>query len=176
MDKHVMDKDRVLLGIYLNDHLMGATAGVELFRRASGSAPTAVKGELDRLAAAVTQDRESLLSLMRRLGVPVRRYKVIGGWAAEKVGRVKLNGSLLGRSPLSDLVELEGLVLGVQGKAAGFRALRSLAEHDGRLDAAELDRLIARAEEQGEALERLRLRAVDKAFGAANHAGGTTAH
>ena len=33
-----MHTDTRALGIYLNDHLAGATVGVELFRRASGSA------------------------------------------------------------------------------------------------------------------------------------------
>jgi hypothetical protein len=74
---------------------------------------------------------------------------------AEKAGRLKLNGSLLSRSPLSDLVELEGLALGVQGKLAGWRLLKAL--DDPRLDGTELDRLIARAEDQAERLETLRL-------------------
>ncbi len=78
------------------------------------------------------QDRDSLLAIMSAIGVSVRRYKVLGGWVLEKVGRLKANGHLLRRSPLSDLVEMEALVLGVQGKAAGFRALRSIAAGDPR--------------------------------------------
>ena len=44
--------------------------------------------------------------------------------------------------------ELEGLSLGVQGKAAAFRTLRRLADTDTRLHASNLDELIARAERQ----------------------------
>ena len=146
-----------LLGIYLNDHLAGATAGLELFRRATGSATGTTRDTLARLTTEVQQDREALLDLLARLDVPVRHYKVLGGWALEKVGRLKLNGSLLRRSPLSDLVELEGLVLAVQGKAAGFRALRRVAEAEPRLDAAELDALVDRAGRQADTLEQLRL-------------------
>ena len=40
---------------------------------------------------------------------------MVAGWVAEKAGRLKLNGSLLTYSPLSRLVELEGLSLGVEG-------------------------------------------------------------
>jgi hypothetical protein len=39
------------------------------------------------------------------------------------------------RSPLSDLEELELLRLGVEGKAAGWRTLRTQADTDARLDA-----------------------------------------
>ena len=73
----------------------------------------------------------------------------------EKAARLKPNGRLLRRSPLSDLIELEGLLLGVQGKAAGFRTLRRLA--DTRLQAGTLDELIARAEQQVNTLEQLRI-------------------
>ena len=44
-----MDKSNAVLEIYLNDHLGGATMGVELFRRASGSAQGSVKTQLQEL-------------------------------------------------------------------------------------------------------------------------------
>ena len=65
---------------------------------------------------------------MAALDVPVRTYKVYAGLVGERVGRLKLNGRLLARSPLSSLEELELLSLGVTGKAAGWRTLRLLAE------------------------------------------------
>jgi hypothetical protein len=91
--------------------------------------------------------------------VPVRQYKVLAGWAAERVGRLKLNGRVLERSPLSSVIELEGLQLGVRGKWALWRTLRALAEDDARLDPARLDGLVRRAEEQVDTLERLRVEA-----------------
>ena len=150
-----MDKSNAVLEIYLNDHLGGATMGVELFRRASRSAQGSVKTQLQELTTEVERDRESLRTLMGTLAVPVHRYKVVGGWVLEKAARLKPNGRLLRRSPLSDLIELEGLLLGVQGKAAGFRTLRRLA--DTRLQAGTLDELIARAEQQVNTLEQLRI-------------------
>lgn len=168
-----MSEHDALLGIYMNDHLAGATAGLELFRRAAGSAAGPVKAELGRLTAEVAQDRDSLLSVMRGLGIPVQRYKALAGWMLERISRLKTNGRLLRRSPLSDLVELEALVLGVQGKAAGFRALRTVAAAHPRLEVAELDRLIDRAERQAQALERLRLLAAAHALaGPVSPAGG----
>jgi len=62
--------------------------------------------------------------------VPARRYKVLGGWAAEKVARFKPNGRLLQRSPLSSVVDLESLLLGIEGKRACWRVLRRRAQVD----------------------------------------------
>jgi hypothetical protein len=152
--------DPSLLGIYLNDHLAGATGGLELFRRALAShRGTAAEPVLERLAQEVEEDREALLRIMTSLGLPVRQYKVAAGWLAEKAGRAKPNGRLLSRSPLSSVVELEGLRLGVLGKAALWRLLRALADRDSRLHAAELDRLAERADRQAAELEELRLAA-----------------
>jgi hypothetical protein len=68
--------------------------------------------------------RRALLDFMAALGLPVRHYKLSAAWAAEKAARLKLNGRLLSRSPVSSLEELEMLRLGVEGKAAGWRTLR----------------------------------------------------
>jgi hypothetical protein len=155
-----------LLGIYLNDHLAGATGGAELARRAAAARRGGEAGDaLRRFAAEVAADRAALLDIMAALGIPVRAYKVCAGWIGEKAGRLKLNGHLLTRSPLSSLEELELLRLGVTGKAAGWRTLRLLAETDPRLDRGRLDGLIARADGQLGLLEGLRVRAARAAFG-----------
>ena len=112
-----------------------------------------------RLAADIAADRAALLEIMTTLAVPVRGYKVCAGWIGEKAGRLKLNGRLLSRSPLSSLEELEIMRLGVTGKAAGWRTLRLLADTDPRLDRVRLDELIARADSQVGLLEDLRMRA-----------------
>lgn len=154
-----------LLGIYLNDHLAGATAGVNLFRRAAGAhRGSAVGATLERLAAEVAEDRRALQGMMTVLGIPIRRYKLYAAWAAEKVGRLKLNGSLLDRSPLSTVVELEGMRLGVEGKAAGWRVLRIVADRDRRLDTQRLDALLVRARQQADILEELRISAAVEVF------------
>jgi hypothetical protein len=154
----------VLLGIYLNDHLAGATAGLDLFRRAADAQRDSAAGDVLRLLAAeVAEDREALLQMMSALGVPVRRYKVYAARAAERLGRLKLNGQVRGRSPLSGIVELEAMRLGVEGKAAGWRSLRELAGA-GPLDPVRLDELLERARLQSESLEGLRVGAVRQAF------------
>jgi hypothetical protein len=146
------------LGIYLNDHLAGATAGAELAKRIARAHRDQAE-RLSRLAAEVAADRAALTDMMAALGIPVRAYKVAAAWAGEKAGRLKLNGHLFTRSPLSFLEELEIMRLGVEGKAAGWRTLRTVAETDSRLEAARLDELIARARRQSDELESLRVEA-----------------
>jgi hypothetical protein len=140
---------RDLLAIYLNDHLAGATGALELIRRARGSNEgTELGAYLETLAREVEEDRDELMAIMERLEIGTDRMKVAAGWAAEKAGRLKLNGRLTGYSPLSRLVELEAILLGVQGKLAAWRALRQLSPGEPRLDAERIDRLAARAERQ----------------------------
>jgi hypothetical protein len=154
------------LGIYLNDHLAGATGGVELARRAAGAEHGSSLGPpLRALAEEIAADRESLKELMTRLDVSVATYKVYAGWAAEKAGRLKLNGGLLGRTALAPVLELEGLRLGIEGKASLWRVLRARAAGDERVEAAALDRLLDRAAQQAEVVERLRRQAAAVAFG-----------
>jgi hypothetical protein len=147
-----------LVGVYLNDHLAGATAGIELVRRMASSAEPGSEAAavLNRLKAEIAADRNALIEIMTTLGIQVRGYKVFAAWAGEKAARLKFNGRLLSRSPLSSLEETEVLRLGVDGKAAGWRTLRLLAERDSRLDAQRLDELIARAGRQSGELETLR--------------------
>ena len=98
---------------------------------------------------------------MAALGIKVRRYKVGAAWIGEKAWP-KFNGRLLVRSPLSNLEELEMLRLGVEGKAAGWRTLRTLADTDTRLDPGRLDELISRASRQANRLEDLRIGAANQ--------------
>lgn len=145
------------LAIYLNDHLAGATAGVELARRMAAVHRSSATGPtFSQLTAEIEDDYEELRRIMGRLGVRINPVKVAAGWLGEKIGRLKLNGRLMTRSQLSDVIETEMLRLGVVGKWAGWRSLRAVAEVNHRLDAADLDRLIERADRQAQTLEELR--------------------
>jgi hypothetical protein len=148
-----------LLGVYLNDHLAGATVGLELARRMAASAEpgSETAAIAKRLVSEISADRSALVRMMAAVGVKIRGYKVFAAWAGEKAGRLKLNGHVLSRSPLSALEETEMLRLGVEGKAAGWRTLRVVAQRDSRLDTAQLDELLARATRQSDVLEGLRV-------------------
>ena len=160
-----VSQDQEHLGIYLNDHLAGAVAGSNLARRLADSEREWSEATvLDRLATEIAADRDALKDMLAALDVPVRAYKTWAAWTAERLGRLKLNGSLISRSPLSRVLELEAIRLGVEGKAAGWRTLRARAETDSRLDAGRLDDLIDRARAQIDVLERLRIGAAAEVF------------
>jgi hypothetical protein len=155
------------LAIYLNDHLAGSTAALELSRRiAASNARNAYAAELRELAGEVEQDRALLLDVMTRLSVSRDHLKVGASWLAEKAGRVKLNGELLRYSPLSRLEELEALSLGIHGKLGLWEALRLTHGSDPRLDGIDLGGAIARARAQTRRLDRLRRSAAREALSA----------
>jgi hypothetical protein len=113
-----------------------------------------------RLHTEVSEDVRELQAVIVRLGLPHRSGLRVLAAVAERVGRLKPNGRLVRRSPLADVVDLEGLLLGVEGKAAVWRSLRALAATEPRLDAGRLEVLGERARRQTEELEALRRDAV----------------
>jgi hypothetical protein len=146
-----------LLATYLNDHLAGSTGGVELARRTRASnVDTEFGAPLERLCVDIEADRESLESVMDELGVGRSRIKPALGWLAEKLARLKLNGQLHGYSPLSRVIEFEGLLLGITGK---LRLWLLLADLLGEENSADFPALIRRAEDQRSKVEDLQLRA-----------------
>ena len=152
-----------MLRTYLQDHHAGSTAGLELARRAAGSNSESDYGpELSRIADEIEADRETLGEVMSHLGVKPSTVKDAAGWTAEKLGRLKPNNSLVGYSPLSRVVELEGLVIGVTGKLALWESLRTAI--GGTLDEIDFDQLGTRAADQRGRLETLRKRAAAEAF------------
>ena len=157
-----MSRDR-LLSIYLNDHLAGATLGVELAKRSRASNEGTPLGDfLGRLQSEIETDRETLRKLMRELGIRPDPVKAYGAWTLEKLGRLKLNGQVKGYSPLSRLVELEGLYLGITGKQEMWIALqRTLADE---LPGVEFEELRRRAERQAAEVEEHRVGAVKEAL------------
>jgi hypothetical protein len=156
---------QTLLAIYLNDHYAGAIGALEVARRSRGSNTTPpLSADLDRLIAELTDDRRSLEQIMALLGVARSAFKSTAAYLAEKAGRAKLNGQLTGYSPLSRVVELEGLSLAVAHKRNLWESLALLAQHDDRLSSVDFDELIARADRQAEVLQGHRLAATETAL------------
>jgi hypothetical protein len=154
-----------LLRIYMQDHLAGSTAGVELARRTRGANEGTDYGPpLAKIADEIEADRRQLEGIIDDLGFGGDRLKNIAAWGLEKAGRLKLNGQLSGYSPLSRVVELEGLLSGITGKRALWVALLEVAPSEPRLDAELLGRLRDRAEEQRATVEELREKAAREAF------------
>ena len=97
------------------------------------------------------EDRATLRGIMRRAQVPPDLLMGTALQVGERLSRLKPNGRLVRRSPLTPLIEIEGLLDAVHAKAAGWWALDAAGL--GASIAPELPTLIARADSQ---IERLR--------------------
>jgi hypothetical protein len=151
------------LPIYLNDHLAGSTFGLELVRRTRDSNKGTPLGDyLEHLSAEIEADRATLEKLLAALGVRRARLKAAGGWAAEKLGRLKPNGQLTGYSPLSRLLELESLYMGITGKLELWRALQRTLGND--IPGFDFEELGRRAERQAAEVEEYRLQSAPAAL------------
>ena len=102
---------------------------------------------------------------MDALDVSENQVKAVLGQAAELVGRLKSNGTLTDYSPSSRVLELEGLLAGVDGKRSLWQSLKTAVASRPELDVAALDVLIERATSQRERLQAAHDEAAAIAFG-----------
>src|SRR5262245_50708174 len=155
---------RQFVEIYLRDHYSGSTAGLALVRRCRrANRGTMWDTMLAPIESEISEDRQSLESIMTKLGVEPSSIKSAFGAVGERITRLKSNGRLFGYSPLSRLIELETLAAGIESKRNLWRALRHVDEVTG-LDATLLDELIERAKSQRKRVLELHDRAAADVF------------
>jgi hypothetical protein len=156
------------LATYLNDHLAGAVAAIELLTHIEAAhAGTGTAHVFAELRADVEADRQELEALMGRLHVTVSRAREVTAFLAEKVTQLKLRLDDSAGGALRLLEVSEAVALGVEGKRALWRALAAAAEAAPALQVADYGRLTRRAEEQRQRAETVRLEAARAAFTAA---------
>ncbi len=146
------------LTLYLNDHLAGSVAALELIDHLIETAgENAAEAQFFRqLRADIEADQNVLKQLITHFGGEESSVRKAAGWLAEKLGRAKLKLDGGGTSEaLGRFQALEGLVLGITGKRALWQAL---AAADLRANV-NLPELIRRAEAQRDAVEEWRRRA-----------------
>jgi hypothetical protein len=119
---------------------------------------------LAEICAEIEADRATLEQLMDSLDVDRSRLKPAGAWLAEKLGRLKLNGQLHGYSPLSRLVELEALCIGITGKTQMWNALAHTLDGEKFDFDFDFGALATRAERQFERTRQLHLLAATRAL------------
>ena len=83
---------------------------------------------MQRLAAEIEEDRETLLELMEALDVARNPVKQVTGWVAEKASRVKFSGATSGEPEYGTFMAIESLRLGVAGKRCLWIALREVRD------------------------------------------------
>jgi hypothetical protein len=155
-----------LLETYLNDHLAGATAGVDLARRlAEETEGTPVGAAMHQLADDIEADRSVLESLVDRLGFEEHTVKQAAAWMAEKASRVRLSRVSAGSDALALHLSMETLSMGVDGKRSLWQSLQEIAVDVPILAALDLAALAERAESQHAVLEKYRRAAAPAALG-----------
>jgi hypothetical protein len=153
------------LHIYLQDHLAGATFGLQLVQRCQqNNEGSELTQPLANLTAEIAEDRRTLQAIMRDVGAEASRTKVAAGWTLEKLRRLKPNGALFEYTPLARVMELESLAIGIAGKRAMWRALDDVALGEADLDRHDFSRLAERADDQLARVEALRREAARTAF------------
>ncbi|MFC4614560.1 hypothetical protein ACFO3K_07550 [Cellulomonas algicola] len=147
--------DLRLVQIYLSDHLTGASGVISrvgwMVERYAG---TSAEPVLLRLLEELRQERRVVRGLAEHLGLRLSPWKPAAAVAAEHAGRLKVNGRLTSRSPLSLHLELEALRSGISGKRSLWATLE-VWSGTLRLDRARLAGLRAQADDQVRAVDEL---------------------
>jgi hypothetical protein len=148
------------LEIYLNDHLAGAVAALELLADLREQHKDEPLGDVfGTLKVDIDADKEALREVMRSLGIEESTVRQTGAWAAEKVARARLK--IAGDQP-GLVLALEGLIMGINGKRMLWRALAvAKVLNPSKWDFEKLQR---RAEDQIERAEAGRIEAARRAF------------
>ncbi len=144
------------LSTYLHDHLAGSTLALELLEHLRTLHSSDFIGAFaTELLLDIETDRTSLQQIAVRIGQPSNAVKEAAAWLGEKVARLKLSDA--GTISFGTFETLEFLELGIQGKAALWRALEAASTSDIRLQATDFPYLINRAEDQAARVEKQRL-------------------
>jgi hypothetical protein len=153
------------LGTYLNDHLGGANAGVEMARQLEEAVrDTPYAAALGPIAKEIEEDVETLRGLIEAVGVGQNPVKQAVGWVAEKAHRLGVHERMAGSRDLALLLQSESLALGVEGKLALWVALMEVVSVHPQLTTVNLSTLAERARNQRRRLEVVRLGAARAAF------------
>lgn len=113
-----------LLELYLSDHLTGATAGIgRITRMANDFVDTPMFGRLGQLVDEISAERAFLIQLIDDLGLDRKPYRQAVAWVGERVGRLKSNGKIVERSPMTMLLETELMRGAVMGKLGMWQML-----------------------------------------------------
>jgi hypothetical protein len=150
------------LHTYLNDHLAGSVAAIELLDDLIEHHSEDRFGKIFRdLRDQIQADQEILRDLIRKIGAKESAIRKAGAWLAEKFGRVKIGDA-------NDSTELlqasEALALGITGKQLLWRSLAAIAPNFPGLQGTDFRELERRAHDQFERIETLRMEMVRESF------------
>ncbi len=139
---------------YLNDHLAGAAAAIQLAERCRAREPETALGQVLRgLVREINEDRETLERVVRALGGQPNLVKRTGARGVELLASLRMWLPVVGtgRSEASRLEEIEVLSLGLEGKRMMWGALATLSTSG--LEGFDFAGLQRRASEQRDGLQ-----------------------
>jgi hypothetical protein len=143
---------------YLNDHLAGSAAALDLIDALVHRAHGTARGELlAQLRLEIEADQVVLRDVMVRYGAEQSRLKQAAAWLVEKLGEAKLAFSGVGETETAWLYAWELLELGIEGKAALWRVLAAASAIESKLRGVDYAELEARAQDQLARVERERI-------------------
>ena len=153
---------RERLHLYLNDHLAGSVAAIELIDNLIEHHPEDRFGKFFRdLRNEIHADQEQLRDLIRKIGAEESAVRKAGAWLAEKFGRAKFGDT---GDSIEMLQAVEGLALGVAGKGLLWRSLEAVAPNFPELQGTDFNALENRAQDQFARIEDLRVQMAQEAF------------
>jgi hypothetical protein len=146
------------LSDYLNDHLAGSVAALELLDRL---VETYTGKPLERffreLRDDIRADQGQLEELIAKLGITESTVRKAGAWIAEKFSRPTIDLEADSKADLGLFLALEALVLGITGKRSLWRALGAASRAVPELARLDYSGLEKRAIDQCERVEARRL-------------------
>lgn len=148
------------LAIYLNDHLAGSVAAIELIDDLAKNSP-GLEAFLRELKAEIEADQQVLRGLIARFGKGESGVRQAAAWLAEKAARVKLSWDGPIDSDFGRMQALEALYLGITGKRELWRALDAVL---GPVAGFDWRSLVERADQQRAAVEEKRVAAASAAL------------
>ena len=152
------------LAAYLNDHLAGSVAGIQLIEDLiNESKDESLKEFLANLKRDIALDQKVLEQLIARAGESEGVIRKAAAWVSEKAARAKFKVAGEDFGGLGLVQALEMLALGIRGKELLWRALAE-SGHSAPPDL-DLEKLEQRAIEQQQRVEAKRIHAAKAAFG-----------
>lgn len=124
---------------------------------------TPFRANLERIARELAQEREVYRDLISRHRLRRRRIRQALAWVAERLGRLKLNGRAVRRSPMTPVIETELMRAAILGKIGGWQVLGAYREELG-LSQTVVDELVAQAHRQIDDLGEMHEWARERAF------------
>jgi hypothetical protein len=153
---------RERLHTYLNDHLAGSVAAIELLDGViEHHSEDRITKIFRDLRDEIQDDQETLRNLIRKLGAKESAMRKAGAWLAEKFSRIKIGDA---DDSVELLQALEALALGITGKQLLWRSLVAVAPDYPALQGTDFSELGKRAQDQFERVETLRLEMAREAF------------